>query len=143
MNVNRQVWLSVLGLVAVAALALAAWAMLGATPPAPLRTRLDVNLGEPSTVYTTQAGEYAVTLTLEPKGDDNGPVLITITTNGQSVGQIESLYDYDFFSDEPAGEMWLAWVDNDAARDIVISTPYDGMYYISSRDGRLYTLPEK
>lgn len=85
---NRRVWLLVFVLVAVAALALAAWAVLGAAPPAPLRTRLDVNLGEPSTVYTTQAGEYAITLTLEPKGDDNGPVLITLTANGKSVGRL-------------------------------------------------------
>jgi hypothetical protein len=107
-----------------------------------LPTRLDVNLHEPSTVYATQAGSYAVTLTLQPMGDDNGPVMIEIVSNGQNVGQIESLYDYDLFSDDPAGEMWHTWIDGDVWRDVVIKTAYEELYYISSRDGQLYSLPQ-
>lgn len=126
------------GLVGLAAIA-GFWAFFQPLIP----TRLDVNLYEPSTVYVTQAGNFTITLILQPLGNDNGLVIIEVLSNGQSVGQIESLYDYDLFSNEPAGEMWYTWVDDDVWRDVVINTPYHGMYYISSRDGRLYTLPEK
>jgi hypothetical protein len=138
---NRKTWVLVgLGALAVAALACLVGFGLFFQPLIP--TRLDVDIHEPSTDYATQAGSYAITLTLRPQGDDNGPVLIDVTSNGQNVGQFESIYNYDLFSNEPAGEMWHTWVDDDVWRDVVISTPLDGKYYISSRDGKLYALPE-
>lgn len=138
---SRKIWVLLgLGALAVAALACMAGFWLFFQPLIP--TRLEVDIHEPNTVYTTQAGNYAITLTLYPQGDDNGPVLIDVASNGQNVGQFESIYNYDLFSNEPAGEMWRTWVDDDVWRDVVISTPLDGTYYISSRDGKLYALPK-
>ncbi len=101
--------------------------------------RLDVTLGQAQTIYIANTGSYRVTITLTPHGNDNGPVTITIQSNGQPVGVIESHYNYDFFANQPAGWFQQRWIDGDWRRDLLLTTADGASYaYVSSQDGKLY-----
>lgn len=101
--------------------------------------RLDVTLGQVQTIYGANAGAYRVTMTLTPHGNDNGPVTVTIQSNGQPIGVIESQYNYDFFANQPAGWFRQRWIDGDWRRDLLLATAdSSGFAYVSSQDGKLY-----
>lgn len=101
--------------------------------------RLDVIVGQPQTIYVANAGDYRVTMTLTPHGNDNGPVTIEIQSNGQPIGVIESHYNYDFFANQPAGWFQQRWIDGDWQRDLMLVTADESGYtYVSSQDGKLY-----
>lgn len=103
--------------------------------------RLDVTLGQVQTVYVANAGVYHVTITLTPHGNDNGSVTVTIQSNGQPIGVIESQYNYDFFANQPAGWFQQRWIDGDWRRDLMLVTADESGYaYVSSRDGKLYSM---
>ena len=101
--------------------------------------RLDVRLEQTQTVYQANAGTIAVTVTLFPQGNDNGPVILEIRSNDQVAGTIESHYNYDFFTNQPAGWLRRTWVDGDWQRDLLLTTSdAPGYAYISSQNGKLY-----
>lgn len=101
--------------------------------------RLDVTLGQAQTLYVANAGSYRVTMTLTPHGNDNGPVIVTIQSNGQPIGVIESQYNYDLFANQPAGWFQQRWIDGDWRRDLLLATAdSSGFAYVSSQDGKLY-----
>ncbi len=133
--------------VAVGALVLAgAGLFLGAlvvVTPFVARGRLDVTIGQPETVYDLRAGGHAVTVRLHPTGNDNGVVEIVIDVDGVQRATLESLYDYDLFADQPAGEWSYRWVDADVWPDLVVSTseiPARSVY-VGTRDGEVHALP--
>ena len=104
-----------------------------------LPQRLDVRLEQTQTVYQANAGTIAVTVTLFPQGNDNGPVILEIRSNDQLAGTIESHYNYDFFANQPAGWLRRTWVDSDWQRDLqIITADALGYAYVSSQDGKLY-----
>jgi len=101
--------------------------------------RLDVRLDQTQTVYQANAGAFAVTVTLIPQGNDNGPVTLTMRSGAQMVGTIESHYNYDFFANQPAGWLRRTWVDGDWQRDLqIVTADAPGYAYVSSQDGKLY-----
>lgn len=101
--------------------------------------RLDVTLGQAQTIYVANVGVYRVTMTLTPHGNDNGPVTVTIQSNGQPIGVIESQYNYDLFANQPAGWFQQRWIDGDWRRDLLLATADgSGFAYVSSQDGKLY-----
>ncbi len=103
--------------------------------------RLDVTLGQAQTIYVANAGVYRVTMTLTPHGNDNGPVTLQLQSNGQPVGVIESQYNYDLFANQPAGWFQQRWIDGDWRRDLLLATADgSGFAYVSSQDGKLYSL---
>ncbi len=104
-----------------------------------LPQRLDVALGQTQTIYHARAGAFAVTVTLLPQGNDNGPVTLEIRSDTQLVGVIQSHYNYDFFANQPAGWLHRRWIDGDWQRDLQIATADAAGYaYVSSQDGKLY-----
>ncbi|MCE7982630.1 MAG: hypothetical protein DYG89_15705 [Caldilinea sp. CFX5] len=101
--------------------------------------RLDVTLGETATVYQANAGAFAVTITLIPHGNDNGPVDLNIYRDQQLLGVIPAQYNYDSFANQPAGWLRRTWVDGDWRRDLMLITANrPGYAYVSSEDGKLY-----
>lgn len=107
------------------------------------RGRLDVVIGRPETVYDLRAGGHVVTVRLHPTGNDNGVVAIVIEVDGGQRTTLESLYDYDLFSDQPAGEWSYRWVDADIWPDLILSTSDtpNRSVYVGTRDGEVHALP--
>lgn len=105
--------------------------------------RLDVTLGQPETVVDLQAGARAVTVRLVPTGNDNGVVGLLISVDGGAPTRLESVYDYDLFSDQPAGYWSYRWVDFDGWPDLVISTSDQPArsVVVGTRDGQVSGLP--
>jgi len=105
--------------------------------------RLDVTLGQPETVVALQAGARAVTVRLVPTGNDNGVVDLLISVDGGAPTRLESVYDYDLFSDQPAGYWSYRWVDFDGWPDLVISTSDQPArsVVVGTQDGQLSGLP--
>ncbi len=107
-----------------------------------LPRRLDVKLRQAQTVYQSWAGSQPVTVTLIAHGDDNGSVTIEVRSADRLVGSIESQYNYDFFSNQPAGWLRRTWIDGDWQRDLLlITSASDDVYGISSRDGKIKLVP--
>lgn len=107
-----------------------------------LPRRLDVKLGQSQTVYQSWVGSQPVTVTLIAHGDDNGSVTIEVRSADRLVGSIESQYNYDFFSNQPAGWLRRTWIDGDWQRDLLlITSASDDVYGISSRDGKIKLVP--
>jgi hypothetical protein len=53
---------------------------------------------------------------------------------------LESYFDYDLWSDEPAGYLFWRWVDDDRQIDLVISLVTGKQYVVGSQDGKLTEL---
>ncbi|MFN8440530.1 MAG: hypothetical protein U0175_07175 [Caldilineaceae bacterium] len=125
-------------LVRLALIGLLVWLLWDAFPQ-----QLDVDIGAPETVYQSHAGSVAVRIILIADGDDNGAVELKLQSNDTFVGTIHSQYNYDLFSNQPAGWMRLTWIDGDWQRDLLL-IPSDGQgnYYLSSIDGKLHPLPQ-
>jgi hypothetical protein len=100
--------------------------------------RLEVEIGEPETVYSSNSGEYEVLISLHPLGNDNGPVEVIVSTEA-GVSVIRSMYNYDLFSEQPAGTLARFWMDGDIWPDVIIApTEPAEIYFVSSQDGLAY-----
>lgn len=105
--------------------------------------QLDVVLGSESTHYRAgQAGIFVVALEIVPEGNDNGPATILVWVNGRLQQQLPTTYNYDFFSDIPAGTTYRWWIDDDWQPDVLIlsNDATATRYFVSSRTGQIQTL---
>lgn len=105
--------------------------------------RLDVTIGEPETTYDLRSGVHAVQVRLLPTGNDNGMVDVVVEVDGRRVTTVESLYNYDLFSDQPAGEWTYRWIDGDILPDLVLTTSSEPAQsvYVGTVDGQAHIIP--
>lgn len=105
--------------------------------------RLDVVIGVPETTYDLRSGFHAVKVRLLPTGNDNGVVDVVVEVDGRCATTIESMYDYDLFSNQPAAEWTYRWIDGDILPDLVVTTstvPAESIY-VSTIDGQVRATP--
>lgn len=103
--------------------------------------RLDSCMGECVETSVYQVGEYEVVFEVVALiAGDNGPAEITVLIDGEVEGVIESYFDYDLWSDQPAAYLSWEMVDGDWRRDLVIETTSGERYVIGSVNGRLVKL---
>ncbi len=105
--------------------------------------RLDVTIGEPETTYDLRSGSHSVHVRLLPTGDDNGVVDMVVEVDGRRATSLESMYDYDLFSNQPAGEWSYRWIDGDLLPDLVLitSTAPAQSIYVGTVDGQVHAIP--
>ena len=110
---------------------------------APPLGRLDVTIGEPETTYDLRSGSHGVRVRLLPTGDDNGVVEMVVEVDGRRAATIESMYDYDLFSNQPAGEWTYRWLDGDVLPDLVLitSTEPAQSVFVGTLDGQVHAIP--
>lgn len=105
--------------------------------------RLDVTIGEPETTYDLRSGVHAVHLRLLPTGNDNGTVDVVVEVDGRRATTVESVYNYDLFSNQPAGEWTYRWIDGDLLPDLVLTTSSEPAQsvYVGTVDGQAHIIP--
>lgn len=88
-----------------------------------------------------RAGSHRVLLNVIPElPKDHGSAVIRVVVDGRIAGHIHTLYNYDFFSNKPAGTYYQWWVDGDWQLDVIMATSHSPpkRYFVSSIDGRAY-----
>ncbi|MCB0034550.1 MAG: hypothetical protein KDE51_11045 [Anaerolineales bacterium] len=82
----------------------ALYVFMGSENAPPTAARLDVCLGDCLSLYPYDVGNYEVVVEARPLvSGDNGRAEITVVVDGSPVGVLESYFDYDLWTDEPAG----------------------------------------
>lgn len=140
---SRRVWskpFTVIGVVLMS-LAVGAGVYLAAWP-VPSPARLDVNFRQPEGGYVIQLGHHEVRLVLERfrGAGDKGRATVVVWVNGLEFRRLHSSYNYDLWTDEPAGLYWRTWVDSDPHPDLRLTLNDWGQpkeYWIRGLDGQV------
>lgn len=68
---------------------------------------------------------------------------MVVEVDGRRAATVESVYNYDLFSNQPAGEWTYRWIDGDLLPDLVLNTSSEPAQsvYVGTVDGQAHIIP--